>query len=194
MVVENFAELSPPENEFFDRLAQNPRPVIVDFWAPWCGPCRVVEPVLKKIGAEYDGQVDVWKINADEYPELLRQLRILSIPTLIGFNGEQEIARQTGAGAPGEIEALFEVTLSGEPLAEPAGVKIADRVMRLTIALALLFLAFIGEFKGVYVVFAISALVVAFSAVYDRCPIWQAIAPRIKGLLGDKQVKGDDPA
>ena len=89
------------DDEFFLRLGHNPLPVVVDFWAPWCGPCRAVEPVLKRVGSEYSGRVEVWKVNADEHPELLRQLRIYGIPTMIGFKAGQEIARRTGASSPG---------------------------------------------------------------------------------------------
>ena len=184
------------EQNFYERLKNNPRPVGVDFWAPWCGPCRMVEPMLKKVGGEFDGQVDVWKVNADEHPDLLRQLRIFGIPTLIGFNAGQEVARQTGVGSPAAMAGLFDAALSGEIPPAPEGLinglTIIDRLMRVAIGLVLLFLAYTGDFSGVYLFIAILGGVALFSAVYDRCPLWQTIAPRLKALVGGGKAGGEE--
>jgi thioredoxin 1 len=171
------------DNDFFERLRRSPRPVVVDFWAPWCGPCRMVEPVLKTVGKHYDGQVDVWKINADEQPDLLRQLRIYGIPTMIGFNAGQEVARKVGVASQGDMHDLFEAALSGERPVGPS-LTIIDRILRVAIGLALFLLAYTGDFGGIYIFIALLGGVALFSAVYDRCPVWQAIAPRLQSLLG----------
>ena len=172
-----------PDNDFFERLLQNPRPVVVDFWAPWCGPCRMVEPVLKNVGKRYDGQVDVWKINADEQPDLLRKLRIYGIPTLVGFNAGQEVARKVGVASQADLSDLFEAALSGEKPPSP-GLTIVDRILRVAIGLALFLLAYTGDFRGIFILIALLGGAAIFSAVYDRCPVWQAIVPRVKALLG----------
>ncbi len=115
--------------DFFERLRQNPRPVVVDFWASWCGPCKMIEPQLKKLSGEYEGRVDLWKVNADEQPELLRQLKIYGIPTLVGFKDGAEVFRQTGAGNYSTLAGIFEGALNGErpePVAVP--LTIVDRV------------------------------------------------------------------
>jgi thioredoxin 1 len=170
--------------EFFQRLQQNPLPVVVDFWAPWCGPCRAVEPLLKSAGKEYAGRVDVWKINADEHPELLRQLRIYGIPTLVGFKDGQEVGRRTGVGSPQALSALFEAALSGEKPVK-AGLGMTERILRLATGAALLLLAYTRDFAGFYLVLAGLGGVVMFSAVHDRCPAWQAI----KGFVSNKTKK-----
>ena len=169
------------EEDFYQRLSENPLPVVVDFWAPWCGPCRAVEPMLKSAGKEYSGRVDVWKINADEHPELLRQLRIFGIPTLIGFKSGQEVARHTGVGSPQALGALFEAALSGEKPVK-TGLGMTDRILRLATGAALLLLAYSRDFSGFYLVLAGLGGLVMFSAVHDRCPVWQAV----KGFLRDK--------
>jgi thioredoxin 1 len=169
--------------DFFERLNHNPRPVVVDFWAPWCGPCRAIEPALKQLGQEYDGRVDVWKVNADEHPEVLRQLRIYGIPTLVSFNAGQEVMRRTGAASPQALGPLFEAALSGEkPLS--SGLAPVDRLLRLVIGAALFLLAYSGGFQGIYLLFAGLSGLALFSAVHDRCPIWQAVKPRLAALLG----------
>jgi thioredoxin len=92
-----------PIEDFLEKLHGSPSPVVVDFWAPWCGPCRAIAPIIERLGQEYSGQVEVWKVNADEEPDLLRSLRIYGIPTLIAFHAGQEIGRRTGWRLPGNF-------------------------------------------------------------------------------------------
>jgi thioredoxin 1 len=75
------------QSEFTTKQKTHPRPVIIDLWAPWCGPCRAMEPVLKKMAEKYQNRVDVWKINADEAPEIAKALKGMGIPKMIGFTG-----------------------------------------------------------------------------------------------------------
>jgi thioredoxin len=170
------------ENDFFKRIKQNPRPVVVDFWAPWCIPCRTIEPIMRKLGTEYTGRVDVWKVNADDQPDLLRALGIYGIPTLVAYHEGEEVARRTGAASQASLSTLFEAALSGEKPAR-TGRTTLDRFVRLATATAMLLLAFQGHFSGLYLLLAGLSLVVAFSAVYDRCPIYQAISSRLKAWL-----------
>ncbi|MFM8323008.1 MAG: thioredoxin [Chloroflexota bacterium] len=169
------------ESEFREKILNNPLPVVVDFWAPWCGPCRMVDPMVKRLGKTYAGQVDVLKVNADEAQDVLRSLRIYSIPTLVGFSGGKEIRRTTGAGSPQAIEAVFQAALQGEPPAQPAatgGPRVFERALRLAAGTLLVYLAYSGGFAGWNLALAALGGVVAFSAVYDRCPIWRAISAR----------------
>ena len=93
----------------FDRLvARSALPVLVDYWAPWCGPCRTVAPELQKVAARQAGRVLVVKVNTDELPELGERSGVRSIPMLALFAGGREVSRAVGARPAAEIEALLE--------------------------------------------------------------------------------------
>ena len=85
-------------DETFDReVLQSPRPVIVEYWAQWCGPCRQVAPVLEAIASEHAGRVDVVKLNTDENPATTQRYQVLAIPTVAVFSGGQVVKQVLGA-------------------------------------------------------------------------------------------------
>jgi thioredoxin 2 len=96
----------------FDRVvSQASVPVVVDYWAPWCGPCRMVAPELKKVAARRAGSILVVKVNTEALPDLGQRYGIRSIPTLAIFARGRELARSTGARPAPEIEAFIDQTV-----------------------------------------------------------------------------------
>ena len=97
---------------FQAEVIESDVPVLVDFWAPWCGPCRVVGPVVEQIADERGDALKVVKLNTDENPQTAASFEILSIPTLILFKGGQVAKKVIGAYPKAKLEAELEPVLS----------------------------------------------------------------------------------
>ena len=95
------------ETTFDEEVGATPEPVLVDFWAEWCGPCKLIAPILEEIAAEQAGSIRIAKVNVDEAPDLARRFEVMSIPTLILFDGGVPAKRIVGAkGKPQLLEEL----------------------------------------------------------------------------------------
>jgi thioredoxin 1 len=91
-------------NSNFKELLNGEKPLVVDFWAEWCGPCRMIAPAVEELAKEYEGQVLVGKVNIDEEEDLSAEYGIRSIPTLLFFKGGELVDKHIGAASKGMLE------------------------------------------------------------------------------------------
>lgn len=96
-------------SENFDREVLNSdKPVVVDFWATWCGPCRMIAPAVEEVAEDFDGRAVVGKVDVDEQAELARRFGIMSIPTLIVMKDGKVVEQAVGARGKADIAAMLE--------------------------------------------------------------------------------------
>lgn len=95
----------------FDELLTNDLPVLVDFWAPWCGPCRMLSPIVDELAGEFEGKLTVAKCNVDENQDVAMRYGVMSIPTVIMLKGGAEAMRSVGAVPKPKLKAEIEANL-----------------------------------------------------------------------------------
>ena len=96
------------ESNFSNEVLQSAQPVLVDFWAEWCGPCKMIAPVLDELATEYGGKIKIAKVNIDENQNLAAQYRVTAIPTLLVFKGGQVMEQMVGAKSKRDLKASLD--------------------------------------------------------------------------------------
>jgi len=96
------------KNNFDEEVLKSDKAVLVDFWAPWCGPCRAVGPIVDELAEEYEGKAKISKINVDDEGELAAKFRVMSIPTIMIFKNGEVVEKIIGARSKYELISLLE--------------------------------------------------------------------------------------
>ena len=106
MAAQNIVTLT--QDNFTKEVLQSPVPILVDFWAEWCGPCKMIAPILDELAQEYDGRIRIGKVNIDEYQGLAAEYRVSAIPTLLLFKAGQVAEQIVGLKSKRDLKASFD--------------------------------------------------------------------------------------
>lgn len=102
------SELTLTDANFDTTVLPSPQPVLIDFWAPWCGPCRLMSPLVEEVAKELEGKVSVGKINVDDHPALAQCFNVLSIPTFVIFKGGKSVDQFSGSMSKQDLKKRLE--------------------------------------------------------------------------------------
>lgn len=100
--------LTIKSDNFEELVIKSSVPVLLDFWAIWCGPCKAINPAIEELAEEYDGRFRIGKVNVDEESELVKNFNIMSIPTLIAFKDGNQVERIIGARTKSDLKGLLD--------------------------------------------------------------------------------------
>ncbi len=105
------AEITLTSANFKTEVIDSDTPILIDFWAPWCGPCRSMNPVVEDIADEYEGKLRVGKVNIDEETAITAAFQVMSVPTFVIMKGQDVLAAQIGAMPKSELKAMIDRAL-----------------------------------------------------------------------------------
>ncbi len=161
-------------SEFQQKVSTADKPIVIDFWANWCMPCKMTKPILEKLAKEYDDKVEFMPIDADTSREVLEHFNVIGIPTVLTLRNGKVNSRVTGTQSEVNYRAMFEALAEGKEVKIP--IAPFDRMLRLG---AGMLLAAVGFSTGNWLVLGIGGII-AFLGIYDRCPIWRALTNMLR--------------
>jgi thioredoxin 1 len=172
------------KSELISRSEDSNKPLVIEFWAPWCMPCKVMAPALEKVSQQYKDSINLIRVNADDDAQLVKEFHIMGIPSIIIFSDGREISRHTGLLNFSQLESLFGALANHqEILIAPST---PQRILRIMSGSAI---AIIGNLWGPALPLYLLGAVIVFSGVYDRCPIFKMMYPKVKSWFIRKPAK-----
>ena len=164
------------KTKFLEKVKATGKPMVVDFWAPWCAPCRKTKPILDKLAREYQDSVDFWPINSDQHQELIQELKVYGIPTVLLIQNGEIAGRYTGAKSEDTYRGMFASLANG--VTPQISISPLDRFLRLGVGTATVLFALQSSTWWLLPL----GLLILFTGVYDRCPIWKAVTGFFKNI------------
>jgi thioredoxin 1 len=171
-----FSGIAMKKIELDNLLNNSGKPIVIEFWAAWCGPCHAMEPNLEKVAGEFNETVELVRINVDEDVEIAQSMKIYAIPTIIAYKDGRELFRKTGSQSLESLRTIFLSAHNGI-MEVKTGVSQITRMIRLISGFGLIA---IGMVNGINWLFILSGALIAFWGVYDRCPIYNSIKTWVK--------------
>ncbi len=166
--------------QFQTTIKTHKKPLVIDLWAPWCGPCKAMNPLLEQAKTNYAGKVDVMKINSDESQALLSKLNVVGIPTLLAYVDGKQVYRKTGMHNAAALNDLFEQLSQGKLDVQVSNMSPLGRIFRVLLGVGLIVG---GYYSSIPWLFYIGGGVAIFSSFHDRCPIYKAVKAKLSSLF-----------
>jgi thioredoxin len=161
--------------EFQHKITQSEKPIVVDFWATWCMPCKITKPIIERLAKRYAEQVEFLAVDADASQDLVAHYGVYGIPTVLAYRDGEELARVSGAQNKATYQGIFDSLANGGEL--KVSISRFDRVLRISAGVVL---GLLGISSANWLLLDLAG-VIAFWGVYDRCPVWAALTKRFRG-------------